>query len=176
MPSVRCLSKEPQQSMKTFKHILPGTLARSALVIISVPLFIQTFSLFGFPLSPLTPQTNSDQQPVTIKNDEFSIVMPVQPSVHVEPTTPYQFEGGVVKYQVETGAYKEGIVFLVEVYDNSNPGSFQRKYRQWPTASRRWRNAATSEITLKGVNAQQYIVKTDDFYLISQAFNSKRRS
>lgn len=162
--------------MKMYKSILQGFILIAAWLTLSSAALVAAPHRFASALQLDTARTAAWQQPFTIKNDEFSILMPEEPSVHLELDVPYPFGGGTVTRHVEAGAYKDGVVYLVEIYDNSSPEKFLRSYQKYPTPSRRWKGAVTTEIPLGGLKGRQYVVKTEDLYLVSQAFNSKRRS
>jgi hypothetical protein len=94
---------------------------------------------------------------IRAKEDNFSILLPVSPDMRGHRDFTIGLGGERISEERIAAAYHNGVVYLVRMYEISNPQKFQKKYAEIFQLL----DANESTLTVGGIEGKQYLKKGD---------------
>lgn len=149
------------------KQLLDAVAAASLLVLGALVLSLHDDAFAaGF-----TPRSQQAWQRLTASEDNFSVLMPVQPEIRGRGEFTWGPYGQPVKSERIASAYHNGVVYVIRLYDVSNPKKLLSEFVKDFNLS----DAEESTATVGSIDGKQYLKRGDGFLSVFRLYPTKYR-
>jgi TonB family protein len=115
-------------------------------------------------------QNRAAWEKLSAKEDNFSVLIPVTPEIRSRREFTFGPDGEGVNEERIASAYYNGVVYIVRMYETSNP---KRLFSKYPEIFR-LSNADASTITVSGIAGKQFLKKADGYFHLIRLFPAKK--
>jgi TonB family protein len=129
------------------------------------------FAVAAPPAAVASALTQAAWQRVNAREDNFSVMLPARPEITGNREFTFGSNGEFINEERIASTYHNGVVYLVRMYDTSNPKRLLSKY----PAIRQISSAVESNVSVGGIEGKQLVKKNEGFVHVIRLFPTKKR-